>query len=134
MLASIESIPAPDVVIRTAPFPVIADLSDFSPCDGTAKLRVNPLVAQSEPVITDEEYWADMPLMMNSWKAMFEEFEDGDASRLIYATVMRRTTSGTPSASSSVAAAVCGRSSGLTGLQVLFQLSARSPSIGRLVT
>jgi|GEM_PF-2131806 len=27
----------------------IVDLSDFSPCDGTAKLRINPLVPESKP-------------------------------------------------------------------------------------
>jgi len=30
-------------------------------------------------VIMDEELCADMPLMMNSGKAVFEEFEDGGA-------------------------------------------------------
>jgi hypothetical protein len=78
-LTSYTDIPAPEVIVRVAPFPVIADLSEFSPCDGTAKLRISPLVPESETVIIDEELSADMPLTMNSWTEMFGEFEDGDA-------------------------------------------------------
>jgi hypothetical protein len=74
-LTSYTNVPAPEVIVRVAPFPVIADLSEFSPCDGTAKLRISPLVP--ETVIIDEELSADMHLTMNSWTEMFGEFEDG---------------------------------------------------------
>ena len=78
-LTSYTHTEGPEVFVRAAPFPVTVDLSDFSPCDGTAKLRISPLAPESETLVMDEELTVEMALMMEGWIAIFEEFEDGGA-------------------------------------------------------
>lgn len=92
-------------------------------------------------MIMDEELCADMPLMMNSGKAVFEEFEDGGA--YLFPIDLRNVDAKNDLEDSigelvcgrcCLLSAVCGRLSGLTVFEIPFQLSARSPSVGRLVT
>jgi hypothetical protein len=69
----------PEVFVRSAPFPVTADLFEFSPCDGTAKLRISALAPETETLVMGEGegLTVEMPMMMSSWIEIFEEFEDG---------------------------------------------------------
>jgi hypothetical protein len=71
----------PEVFVRSAPFPVTVDLSDFSPCEGTAKVHLSPLAPETETLVMGEGegLTVDMAMMMESWIAIFEEFEDGGA-------------------------------------------------------